>query len=82
MVPDQVIDRTKGVRPFTFFEGGIVGHVGFADPFDEEVAKVVRKCGHALEGEGVRMHDKGTIICMGKFLALRCSKPSFGEQVC
>jgi len=65
VVPDQVIDRTKGVRPFTFFEGGIVGHVGFADPFDEEVAKVVRRCGHALQGDGVVMHDKGTIICMG-----------------
>ena len=29
-----------GVRPFTFFEKGIVGHVGFADPFDEQIAKV------------------------------------------
>ena len=66
VVPDQVIDRTKGIRPFTFFECGVVGHVGFADPFDERVAKIVRKCGHSLEGEGVVMHDKGTIICMGK----------------
>jgi 5'-methylthioadenosine phosphorylase len=65
VVPDQIIDRTKGVRPFTFFEGGVVGHVGFADPFDESVAEVVRKCGHALEGEGVRLHDKGTVVCMG-----------------
>ncbi|QSZ36135.1 hypothetical protein DSL72_007260 [Monilinia vaccinii-corymbosi] len=64
VVPDQVIDRTKGIRPFTFFEKGIVGHVGFADPFDEKVAKIVRECGHALEGEGIVMHDKGTIICM------------------
>lgn len=67
VVPNQVIDRTKGIRPFTFFEGGAVGHVGFADPFDEGVAEVVRKCGHALAGEGVTMHDKGTIICMGMF---------------
>ncbi|KAK6599188.1 5 -methylthioadenosine phosphorylase [Botrytis cinerea] len=66
VVPDQVIDRTKGVRPFTFFEKGVVGHVGFADPFDEKIARVVRECGHALEGEGIVMHDKGTIICMGK----------------
>ncbi|CAD6449337.1 0caea771-00af-489f-8479-26bab58f5212 [Sclerotinia trifoliorum] len=64
VVPDQVIDRTKGVRPFTFFEKGVVGHVGFADPFDERIAKVVRECGHALEGEGIVLHDKGTIICM------------------
>ncbi|KAF2726161.1 Methylthioadenosine phosphorylase [Polychaeton citri CBS 116435] len=64
VIPNQVIDRTKGIRPFTFFEGGMVAHVGFADPFDEGIAKIVRKCGHSLEGEGVRLHDTGTIICM------------------
>lgn len=64
VVPDQVIDRTKGIRPFTFFEGGIVCHVPFADPFDSGIGKVVRKCGASLEGEGVRLHEKGTIICM------------------
>ncbi|KAI2072981.1 S-methyl-5-thioadenosine phosphorylase [Ophidiomyces ophidiicola] len=64
VVPDQVIDRTKGVRPWTFFEGGAVGHVGFADPFDEGLAKIVRACGHSLEGEGVVLHDQGTLVCM------------------
>ncbi|KAF2259495.1 Methylthioadenosine phosphorylase [Lojkania enalia] len=64
VVPDQIIDRTKGIRPFTFFEGGMVGHVGFGDPFDEGLAKVVRQCGHALEGDGVTLHDKGLLICM------------------
>lgn len=64
VVPDQVIDRTKGIRPFTFFEGGMVGHVGFADPFDNQLGEVIRKCGSSLAGEGVRLHDKGTLICM------------------
>lgn len=64
VVPDQIIDRTKGVRPFTFFEGGMVGHVGFADPFDDKVAEVVRKCGQSLKGEGVSLHEKGLVICM------------------
>jgi 5'-methylthioadenosine phosphorylase len=64
VVPDQIIDRTKGIRPFTFFEKGMVGHVGFGDPFDKDLAKLVRKCGHSLEGEGVRLHDKGLLICM------------------
>ena len=73
VVPDQIIDRTKGVRPFTFFEGGMVGHVLFADPFDNELAKVVRKCGHSLEGEGVRLHDQGTLVVMG---SLSFSLPS------
>lgn len=65
VVPDQIIDRTKGVRPFTFFEKGVVAHVPFGDPFDENVAKVVRACGHSLEGDGVVLHDRGTLICMG-----------------
>lgn len=64
VVPDQIIDRTKGIRPFTFFENGMVGHVGFADPFDTLLAPVVRRCGHSLEGEGVRLHDSGTVVCM------------------
>ncbi|KAL1993876.1 hypothetical protein VTN49DRAFT_2545 [Thermomyces lanuginosus] len=64
VVPDQIIDRTKGVRPFTFFEKGVVAHVPFGDPFDENVAKVVRACGHSLEGDGVVLHDRGTLICM------------------
>jgi len=64
VVPDQIIDRTKGIRPFTFFEGGMVGHVGFGDPFDKKLAQIVRRCGHSLEGDGVTLHDKGTIVCM------------------
>jgi 5'-methylthioadenosine phosphorylase len=64
VVPDQIIDRTKGIRPFTFFEGGMVGHVGFGDPFDMSLAKIVRQCGHSLDGEGVTLHDTGLLICM------------------
>ncbi|EQB54637.1 methylthioadenosine phosphorylase [Colletotrichum gloeosporioides Cg-14] len=64
VVPDQVIDRTKGIRPFTFFEGGVVGHVGFADPFDKGLAEVVKKCAAHMQGDGFVLHDKGTIICM------------------
>lgn len=66
VIPDQIIDRTKGVRPWTYFEGGVVAHVPFGDPFDEGIAKVVRECGHSLEGDGVVLHDRGTIVCMGK----------------
>lgn len=65
VVPDQVIDRTKGVRPFTFFEKGLVGHVGFADPFDAKLAAVVKGCWGAMQGEGSTLHESGTIICMG-----------------
>jgi len=33
VVPDQLVDRTRGQRPHTFFGHGVVAHVGFADPF-------------------------------------------------
>jgi 5'-methylthioadenosine phosphorylase len=33
VVPDQLVDRTKGVRPFTFFGAGVVAHVVFDKPF-------------------------------------------------
>ncbi|KAJ2905633.1 5 -methylthioadenosine phosphorylase [Zalerion maritima] len=64
VVPDQIIDRTKGIRPFTFFEGGLVGHVGFADPFDHKIASVVKECASAMGGEGSKLHEKGLMICM------------------
>jgi 5'-methylthioadenosine phosphorylase len=70
VVPDQVIDRTKGVRPFTFFDGGVVGHVGFADPFDAQLAAIVKKCADTLNAtdkgtdKALKVHVGGTIICM------------------
>jgi 5'-methylthioadenosine phosphorylase len=33
VIPDQIIDRTAMPRPRTFFDDGIVAHVGLADPF-------------------------------------------------
>ncbi|KAI6091505.1 phosphorylase family protein [Hypoxylon rubiginosum] len=64
VVPDQVIDRTKGIRPFTFFEGGLVGHVPFGDPYDDKIAQIVRQCAKSMQGDGVVLHGSGTAICM------------------
>ncbi|SCV74833.1 BQ2448_7862 [Microbotryum intermedium] len=33
IVPDQIIDRTKGIRPSTFFDSSLVGHAMFGEPF-------------------------------------------------
>lgn len=57
---DQFIDRTKG-RAATFFEGGVVGHVSFADP----VCGVLREILLASAAEaGATVHDGGTYVCM------------------
>jgi 5'-methylthioadenosine phosphorylase len=41
VVPHQLVDRTKGVRPFTFFGDGIVAHVSFAQPFCPELREAL-----------------------------------------
>jgi len=52
VVPDQLVDRTRGVRPFTFFGDGIVAHVAFDQPFCGELRSVlidaVRTTGHPV----------------------------------
>ncbi|KAI4109843.1 MAG: hypothetical protein LQ339_001627 [Xanthoria mediterranea] len=67
VVVDQIIDWTRGVRPWTFFEGGMVGHVGFADPFDTQLSNVIAgaigKPG-VLEGDNAVAHPKGTVVCI------------------
>ena len=45
----------------------MVGHVMFADPFDDRLRGVIARCGReSLRGEGVQLHDGGTLICMGE----------------
>ena len=60
VVPDQIIDRTKS-RVNSFFTGGIVAHVGFAQPFCPCLSDVLYKS--ALE-EGAKVHPEGTYIIM------------------
>ncbi len=61
VVPDQIFDRTKGIRPSTFFGDGVVGHVAFADPFCEELSAVVVA---AAKTCGATVHQGGTYVCM------------------
>ncbi|EGW31236.1 uncharacterized protein SPAPADRAFT_61810 [Spathaspora passalidarum NRRL Y-27907] len=42
VLPTQVIDRTKGIRPSTFFEKGFVAHAMFGEPFDLQLNKLIR----------------------------------------
>lgn len=58
---DQFIDRTVS-RARTFFEDGIVGHVGFADPVSEPLRKILVEA--AASVEGVTSHDGGTYVCI------------------
>ena len=62
VVPDQAIDRTKGVRPATFFGDGVVAHVAFADPVCPHLAGIVVAA--AREHSGTTVHAGGIYCCM------------------
>lgn len=77
VLPDQIIDRTKGIRPSTFFESGLVAHCAFSHPFDEKLAKLIYENGAgSLKGENVKLHMGGTLIVMEVccFVPLGCSR--------
>jgi 5'-methylthioadenosine phosphorylase len=60
VIPDQFFDRTRH-RVDTFFGGGVVAHIGFADPVCGELAGVVEA---ACERVGVTGRGGGTYLCM------------------
>ena len=42
ILPQQIIDRTKCIREFSYFNDvGLVGHVGFGDPFSFNIANFI-----------------------------------------
>ena len=62
VVPDQFIDRTCGrTRESTFFGGGVVAHVQFADPFCPALSTAL---GAAARASGATVHAGGTYVCM------------------
>ncbi len=58
VVPDQLIDRTVR-RPATFFGGGLVAHVAFAQPYCPVLSRLLAEAGRRT---GLRTHEGGTCV--------------------
>jgi 5'-methylthioadenosine phosphorylase len=61
IIPDQLFDRTKS-RVNSFYEGGIVVHCTFAEPFCPTLSKLLLDAAHELSD--VKVHSGGTYVCM------------------
>ncbi len=61
VVPDQLIDRTNGTRPSTFFGRGIVAHISFEAPFCPQFSNIVFD---GSTGSGATTHCGGTLVVM------------------
>lgn len=59
VIPDQIVDRTRGIRPSSFFGEGIVAHLAAAHPFCSHLSAALAV---AVAAAGGRMHDTGTFI--------------------
>jgi 5'-methylthioadenosine phosphorylase len=57
---DHLIDKTNR-KPSSYFGGGIVGHVQFAEPF---CAGMRAGMAHVFARKGHPHHDSGTYVCM------------------
>jgi 5'-methylthioadenosine phosphorylase len=61
VIPDQFIDFTRH-RAITFhevFEEGNLAHTPMADPFNQELRKIIIECAGTLQ---ISYHNKGTIV--------------------
>lgn len=69
VIPDQLFDRTKS-RVNSFFEGGIVVHVTFAEPFCPTLSSLLLES--ARELGDVKVHQGGAYVCIeGPFFSTK-----------
>ncbi len=82
VIPDQFIDRTKGIRNDTFFGEGVVAHVQFADPVCGALSAALYE---AAAHSGATAHSGGAYLCMeGPAFSTRAESHmyrSFGASV-
>ncbi len=61
VLPDQFVDRTNSGRVMTFYRGGVVAHVGLADPVCARLSGIVYE---TAKGMGLSVHRGGTYLNM------------------
>ncbi len=59
VVPDQLLDYTRGRRIASFFDNGIVAHVGVAEPVSPSLSAALAQ---AVKDVGGTVHEGGTFI--------------------
>ncbi|MBN9492101.1 S-methyl-5'-thioadenosine phosphorylase [bacterium] len=69
VIPDQLIDRTRGARPATFFGDGIVAHVSMAEPFCPALSESAQAAAIAV---GAACHRGGSYVVI--------EGPAFGTR--
>lgn len=69
VIPSQLVDRTRGTRPATFFGDGVVAHVSMAEPFCSALSDDIARAASAV---GARHHRGGSYVVI--------EGPAFGTR--
>jgi 5'-methylthioadenosine phosphorylase len=76
VIPDQLFDNTRN-RPRTFFEEGLVAHIGAAEPFCADLSKQLER---AVRETGASVHSGGALITIeGPRFSTRAESNVFRE---
>ncbi len=73
VIPEQVIDKTRGDRPSTFFENAAV-HVEFAEPFCPVLRRILIEAGE----EGLKSNPERVVHGRGCYVAME--GPAFSTR--
>ena len=77
VVCDQIVDRTSG-RADTFYDGPVVTHVSFADPYCPELRSLAALCGTDL---GIPIREAGTgVAIQGPRFSTRAESAFYAAQ--
>jgi 5'-methylthioadenosine phosphorylase len=77
VVCDQIVDRTWG-RADTFYDGPVVTHVSFADPYCPELRSLAAACGTDL---GIPIREAGTgVAIQGPRFSTRAESAFYAAQ--
>lgn len=75
VVPNQLIDRTSGLRGSTFFGGGVVAHVAMADPFCTDLS--ARVAVGAREAGAVAREGGALVVIEGPAFGTRAESEAY-----
>jgi len=79
VVPNQYIDRTKGLRSHTFLGQGLVGHVSLAHPICQTMEYNLKELLKSMNG--VKAHFSKTYICIeGPYFSTQAESLSYRQQ--
>ncbi len=59
VIPDQIFDHTRTRKPYTFFGGGLVVHIGFDQPYCPHLSGLLYE---AVAASGGAVHKGGAFI--------------------